>query len=203
MTNLFQTIAKVQPTLPGWCSPEKAITLASIIVAYRPEYSMEIGIFGGSSFIPMALAHQAIHHGNVIGIEPWSREIAIASQTEEASRKWWSELDYPALEGNFRATLDHLGLKPWTTIIKSKSTNVEPWHDLGLLHVDGAHDDTAIADVLRFATRVQMGGFVVMDDLQWTGGGVIKAEQSLLERGFKRLYYIGKEKNEAIYQKIA
>lgn len=198
MTNLIANILKIQPGLPGWCQIEKAITLASIVVGYRPVISVEIGIYGGSSFIPIAMAHQTIGTGRAIGIEAWSKETAIQAQTEEQSREWWSKIDFEKLEADFRATLTKLELDSRVTIIKQKSRNVAPPSPIGLLHIDGAHSDEAIEDVSRFARHVEIGGFCVMDDLYWTGGGVLKAENRLLDLGFTKLYALG---TGAVYQK--
>lgn len=191
MTSLFDTIAKVQPSLPGWCTPQKAITLASIVVARRPAVSVEIGIYGGSSLIPLALAHKAVGSGIVIGIDPWSNQVAIEAQTENESRQWWADQDLEKIRRDFFEQIKTLQLEPFVKIMRFKSDDVEVPNAIGLFHCDGAHSDQAIRDVSRFAPNVVIGGFVVTDDSDWHGGGVTRAEQRLAQMRFTKLYALG------------
>lgn len=190
--NLFETIATLHPKLDGWCDLEKAMTLASIVVGLRPQVSVEIGVYGGKSFLPIALAHQAIKTGMAIGIDPWSVEVAVREYHGQPQHQdWWSKLDIGKVERGFLRALNQVDPK-YTDIIKNESKNVPPPNAIGLLHVDGAHSETAIADVLRFAPKVQSGGFVVMDDLDGShGSGPAMGEQRLVSMGFRKLYNLG------------
>lgn len=198
MIELFQQIAEVQPKLPGWCSPEKAATLAALVIAQRPNVSLEIGIYGGSSFIPLALAHKAIGKGVVVGIEPWDKAAAIAAQTTNEDREWWANQDLEGIYQTFMANLRHLGLENVTRIIRKKSNDVEIPGALGLAHIDGGHNDQAVTDVARVAHKVEIGGYVVLDDLAWHGGGVTRASQRLVQMGYRQLYLLG---TGAVYQR--
>lgn len=199
MIELFNQIADVQPKLPGWCPPEKASILASIVLCYRPALSVEIGIYGGSSFIPIALAHKAIGTGMALGIEPWDKKAAIEAQTTNEDRAWWDGQDLDGLCSMFMNKLHDLGLDNVTKIIRRKSDDVDVPPQIGLLHVDGAHSDQAVRDTVRFGQQVMIGGFVVMDDENWKGGGVQRAILRLTQMGFKRLYPIG---TGAVFQRV-
>lgn len=199
MIELFKQIAEVQPKLAGWCTPEKASVLASIIVCYRPALSVEIGIFAGSSFIPMALAHKAIGVGMILGIEPWDKKAAIEAQTTNEDRAWWDAQDLESICATFMENLHHLGLDNVSKIVRKKSDDVDVPPQIGLLHVDGAHSDQAVRDTVRFAQQVMIGGFVVMDDENWHGGGVQRAILRLTQMGFKRLYPLG---TGAVFQRV-
>lgn len=198
MTELFLRIAEVQPKLPGWCTPEKSTILASIITCYRPALSVEIGIYGGSSFIPMAMAHKAVG-GMLVGIEPWDKKAAIEAQTTNEDRAWWDSQDLEGLCQKFLSTLHSLGLDECTKIYRQKSDNVDVPPQIGLLHIDGAHSDQAVRDTVRFGQHVLIGGFVVMDDEHWHGGGVHRAIARLQQMGFKRLYSLG---SGAVFQRV-
>ena len=76
-------------------------------------------------------------------------------------------------------------------LVRQQSNRVTPPNAIGLLHVDGGHNDQAVTDVARFAPRVEPGGFVVTDDTQWVGGGVQRAESMLLTMKFRKLYALG------------
>ncbi len=200
MLNLFEIIRQEQPKLPGWCSMEKAYTLASIVVALKPAVTVEIGIYGGSSLIPILLAHKWSGSGGLVhAIEPWSREEAIRVQTTPADVEWWAAQDYKKLREDFMATVRRLDLVDYLRLDINPSRRVNPPPGIGLLHIDGGHDTTAIQDVVRFAPHVVIGGVAVMDDLQWSGGAVTRAAQRLEQMGFKALYGLG---TGAVYQKI-
>jgi len=200
MTELFQIIADFQPKIPGWCVPEKAVTLAALVLAIRPEVSLEIGVYGGSSLFGMALAHKAIQKGIVVGIDPWNVAVAVREQTTEADRKWWGGLNMTKIHGDFLKLISDHQLDKFTKIIRNESRYVEPPNSIGLLHVDGSHADTAISDMVRFAPKVCVGGFVVTDDSGWTGGGVSRGEQRLTSLGFVKRYALG---TGAVFQRIS
>lgn len=196
MNTLFETIKKTRAGSPealqGWCELAKANTLAGIVLALRPDISVEIGVFGGSSFIPIALAHKAVGRGIAIGIDAWSKSVAIREQTTPEHRKWWAELDIDKIHDGFQVAVEKYQLRPFTDIIRSESKNFQPPHNIGLLHIDGAHSGEAVNDVYRFAPKVHAGGFVVMDDIDGAHGqGPIDAANRLVSMGFKRLFTVG------------
>lgn len=188
--NLFETIRARQPNLPGWCTPEKAEALAAIVVAMRSNLSLEIGIFGGSSFIPIALAHKHVGRGVAIGIDPWSASEA-ARNEQPANVDWCNKQDYEAIYQNFLGELARLSLKDVTQIIRQPSNAVAPPEVIDLLHIDGSHTQQAVTDVWRFAVHVRPGGFCVMDDIEWSGGHVKRAVSDLVSIGFRHLYPLG------------
>ena len=188
---LQEILTTVQPSLPGWCDPFKALTLASIVIARRPACSVEIGVYGGSSFIAIAAAHQAIGFGQVLGIDAWDAEVAAQAQTEIPSREWWRIQDLQKLYHELDNLLERLKLRDFGQLMMNRSNNVGAPRSIGLLHVDGGHNNQAVTDVQRFAPNVEPGGFVVTDDTNWTGGGVQRAEQLLISMRFRKLYALG------------
>lgn len=195
---LFETISRVQPALPGWCSAEKAEVLASLVVGLRPALSLEIGVFGGSSFIPIALAHKHINHGVALGIDPWDVDAATRNEVE-ANVRWANEQDWDGIYNKFLVRISQFGLSDWVDVRRQRSDDFYPTAAIGLLHVDGSHTEQAIRDVRRFSPKVSVGGVCVLDDLDWENGNVRLAEQALLQSGFTQLYPIG---TGAVYQRI-
>lgn len=188
---LFQSLPAIQDRLEGWCELNKSMTLASIIVAFRPAVVVEIGIYGGKSLIPMALACQAVNHGLVIGIDPWSTEIAVREQTQQADREWWSKVDLEKIRAGFMARVAEFQLEKFIHIERKESRHVAPPSGISVLHVDGAHSDTALHDIVKFAPHVVVGGYCVTDDSTWYGGGVARGERRLLEMGFVKIAPLG------------
>jgi hypothetical protein len=194
MKNLFLGIAETHAKLEGWCDIQKAYTLASMVVALRPEVTVEIGVYGGKSFIPMALAHRFVGSGKIIGIDPWSKEVAVSVQptNNPQHKEWWSKIDIEAIYTGFSRKIDELDLRNYVTIHRKESKFVSPPPKIGLLHIDGAHNDVAISDAKTYGPRVAFGGFCIMDDTDGGhGDSPAKAEKHLLTIGFKRLYVLG------------
>jgi hypothetical protein len=199
MKALFDNIAALQPRFPGWCTLDKAFTLASMVIARRPLVSVEIGVYGGSSFFPIAMAHKAIGRGIAVGVDPWDKHVAVLAQTEQESREWWANQDLESLYQNVLLFIKEYGLQDHAKIQRKKSSEVDIPPGISLLHIDGAHNDEAVRDVARFCQHVEIGGMVVMDDLNWHGGGPARAAQRLVQIGFNHLYQI---QNGAVYQRV-
>lgn len=202
MRTLFARIEEILSgeTIPGWCSVEKAQTLAALVVALRPQTSVEIGVFGGRSFFPLALAHHKIGCGTVLGIDPWEAEASAAGQ-DPANAEWWrASVDYEVIYQDFMRRIGSLGVADRAIVARKKSDDVEPPATIGLLHVDGNHGEQAMRDVRRFSPHVSAGGVCILDDLDWGGGAVRASEKFLLSNGFKMLYPLG---TGAAYQRQA
>ena len=198
-SELFATLARVQPTLPGWCSVEKTACLASLVLSTHPEVVVEIGVWGGSSAFPLALSLKYVGMGTLIAIDPWERLAAVANQTTSEDRAHWDKQNYEAVYNNFMALLKSFQLDDIVRVERKKSDTVQPPNVIHLLHVDGGHDDSAVRDCARFCPRVSLGGYAVLDDLDWTGGAVRRAEQFILQRGFQKLYEVDKA---GVYQRV-
>lgn len=186
--NLFTQIDEALDIIRhGWCSVQKAHTLASVIVATRPSMIVEIGIWAGRSLIPMGMA---VHHnkvGRVVGIDAWNREAATEG-LEGANLQWWGSVNYEDIYNQFLSAVHRFGVSQVVEVHRSKSDSVTPPDNIGLLHIDGGHTAQAIRDVQRFACKVKRGGFCFMDDVGWTGGGVASAVGELQRLGFQKLF---------------
>lgn len=202
MKALLEKIDEVMLTLPGWCEPEKAHALAAAVVTLRPKTCIEIGVFGGKSLIPIALALQHVGGGHVIGIDPWTNEAAVEGY-DGANADWWKSVDLEAIYQKFQVDVQRLGLGERVVAIRAKSDDVVPAVRVDLLHVDGQHTEQAVRDVRRFGKGVRIGGLCFMDDIQWVnssgGAGVARGVAALLELGFVELYQIG---TGAVYQRV-
>lgn len=195
MSNLFQRISELLPALHGWCSESKAHTLAAAVLALRPETTVEIGIYGGRSFLPMALAHKEIGRGMIIGIDPWHPHESAKGQINESDHKFWSEnlppgqhASHDRVMNHFLQKLHELGVQNCVNIIRLPSDAVEPPTKIDLLHLDGNHSDQAVRDVERFAPKCRVGALMFVDDIHWSGGGVARAVEKLKATGWAFLY---------------
>ncbi len=192
MSSLFKQLEAVIPPLPGWATVEKSQTLAMLVVALRPDVSLEVGLFGGRSFFGLALAHKAIGHGVAYGIDPWETGAATEGYTG-GNKEYWSDMKMDTIHGDFILNLKSLKLEAVTKILRQKSDDVVPPKNIGLAHVDGQHTEQAVRDVQRFAPNVKRGGIVVLDDLSWANDGdkpVLRAVDELKKLGFVDLYAV-------------
>lgn len=190
--NLFQTISLVQPKLHGWCSPQKAAALASAVLAFRPELIVEIGVFGGSSLIPLALAAKEIGRCKVMAIDPWLAVASVEGQVNQADRDYWSnQQNHEMVYKDFLQKVSDLGLTEIVDIRRARSDDVEPPTNIGLLHLDGNHSDQAVKDVERFFPKCLVGSLAFVDDESWSGGGVARAIAKAKAMGFREMYKLG------------
>lgn len=192
-------MSRIQPTLAGWCVKEKAEVLASLVIGTRPELVVEIGIYGGSSAFPLALALKYVGRGLLIAIDPWDKQAALEVQTTQADRDHWMREDMEAHYQNFMRLLKNYELGPFVKVERKKSDHVGVPTKIDILNIDGGHSDQAVKDAVRFAPHVVVGGYCLLDDLKWAGGGPQRAEAFILQRGFKKLMEID---TGGIYQRV-
>jgi len=194
-----------------WCTTDKALTLASIVIATRPKVVVEIGVWTGASLIPMALAAKSLgswidcmtqrsSRCKVVAIDPWDPAASVEGQIE-VNAKWWGSAPHEWALGELVQKLERYELKEIVEIVRMRSDVAPPPANIGLLHVDGNHGDQAVADVMRFAPNVRGGGIVVLDDFNWDGGAVKRAGQTLEDIGFRALYEIDQKSFAHVYQR--
>lgn len=189
--DLFVRISRVMERLDGWCPESKGHSLAAAVVALRPEVSVEIGVWGGKSLIPMAMAHKHIGRGYVIAIDPWHPVESAKGQLHAGDVKFWGSADHEAVYGRFMQAVYANDLEKIVRVERKPSDAVEPPQRIDLLSLDGNHGEQVIRDAQRFGLRVRQGGLIFMDDIDWTGGAVRQAMKNLVNAGFERLYDIG------------
>ncbi len=199
---LFSQIVDEHPYITGWCSINKAIALASTVVALRPELVYEIGVFGGASAIPIALALKYCNAGKLIAIDPWEKSASVENM-EPVNAAWWGAVDHNDVLRKFEAHLQRLSLVPFVTIARTRSDDITP-EEISLLHVDGNHGPQALKDAQRFGACVRVGGIAFLDDIGWSGGNVSKAVDHLLSIGFVKLYTaIDNNCEWGVFQRVA
>ena len=87
--------AEVQNRLVNtWCSSEKAGLIMDLIVSEKLKTCVEIGVFTGSSFLPIASSIQYLSQGHVYAIDAWSNAEAIKyMDDEDPNKNWWACVD--------------------------------------------------------------------------------------------------------------
>lgn len=185
--NLFQQIEEVVATIPGWCSPQKAVALAASVVALRPSATCEIGVYGGRGTVALALAHKHNRFGRCIAIDPWSGEVAAEGYTPK-HHEWWGSQPLEKIYQDFLRLIGGLDLGGHIEIIRAKSDDYEPSEPISVFHLDGQHTMQALKDTQRYAPHVPVGGLMFCDDTEWEGGGPKAGVEWLLANGWKQIY---------------
>ncbi len=159
----------------GWCDKEKAQKLYDVIRESKAKLCVEIGIFGGSSFIPQALALRDNGEGLAVGIDPWSNDAALEEMENDANKRWWSNINFDDVYHNFLQKLNIYNLESFTKIHRNKSTNlVKDFLDesIDVLHIDGNHcEKLSYEDSINYFPKVKVGGYIFYDDTCWSENG--------------------------------
>jgi predicted O-methyltransferase YrrM len=201
--NMYQEILRATENLDGWCTSEKSLTLANLVLAVRPRCIVEIGVWGGKSLIPMAIAARHIPHSimlpHIIGIDPWQAEESVKGQDGKDAEWWQNQAQHDLVYGRFMAALQRLGLQDFVEVQKTSSDRFMCPTSIDLLHVDGNHGPQAFKDVQKYGPAIGSGGVCVLDDLHWSGGNVGRAADWLKANGFVELHPLG---TGAVYLKV-
>jgi len=178
--------------IDGWCTPHKAARLFALINIIRPSVCVEIGIYGGKSLLPQALALKHVRHGLIYGIDPWSAQVATATSTAHgangvANDDWWLNLDFAAIKRRFYENLVRQELTGPTAILETTSELAAPMLPaIDILHIDGSHSEIQSAtDVRLYLPKVRSEGFIWFDDCDWdsttTAISLLKEQAELIE----------------------
>jgi len=196
MTSLFhQVVDSINGNPHGWTTPEKGCIMAACIVALRPKFSVEIGVYAGKGLAVMGLAHKAIGFGMAVGIDPYSATASVEGQVKEADQKFWSELNHDAVFELAKEQIRKHSIQNTCKIERCRSDQFDPPDGIGFCRCDGNHGAMVLSDIRRYAPFIVRGGIFMLDDKQWEGGAVAKASQELARMGFKSLYEFDEKEN--------
>lgn len=200
--NLMADIAKIVPTLEGWCPVEKALIMATIIVVKRPKTVVELGIFGGRSIIPMAMAMKALSCGNVYGIDPWSKEAALEGTNAKENEEWWSKtVDLEQVYKNFAMKVIQMDLTEvlfWHRMKSEQAVRNFADNSIELLHCDSNHsEEVSLKEIDMWTPKLKVGAAWVADDTDWAT--MSRAKEYILTKGFELKKDYGKW---CVYEKV-
>jgi predicted O-methyltransferase YrrM len=198
---VYNHIETILPLIGGWCSRAKAHHLAALIHASHAEWSVEIGVHAGKSAIPMACMHKAMQHGKLMAIDAWAPNPAILDQNEADAAYWGNPANHEMALKGFKQHLTVFGLNDYVDVVQQDSNDVAPPMSIDVLHIDGNLGPQTTLDVVRFAPHVRVGGYCVMDDLNWSNQGPAEAVTELEELGFRPLVTLCRNTTENVSQK--
>jgi len=168
---LNQYFANVHNTLHGWCTEEKARKMVDLVLMLRPTLCVEVGVWGGRSLYPTALALQCTGSGTITGIDPWSPEASLEGEASVAEKEWWGSMDHESMYRYCLDKIESLGILAEANLLRLKSEQaVGRFVDesIDILHIDGNHSvETSTKDVALWIPKVAPGGYIWFDDCNW------------------------------------
>lgn len=189
LKNLVESI--ILP-LEGWCTPEKAFSMMELIFKIKPQVVVEIGVFGGRSLVPQAMALKEVGNGGkAYGIDPWRHLDTLEGNLSEADKKWWANVDLNEIHRGCMGTIWNNRLEDYAIIIRSPSQHCPQLFGGGIdvLHIDGTHSEEAsIRDVQLYLPQVLSGGYVFFDDTDWT---TTKRAVAMMDESCERVDKVG------------
>lgn len=166
--NLRSAIREALPVLRGWGGKEeRPYRMAELIVRQRPVTVVEIGVFGGQSLIPQAMALKVLGSGRIYGIDPFDIDVIAKelSQTDNPPQ-WWVKQNMNVVREDTLRAIKDFGLGRQVVMILAQSRDCSTlFQEIDILHIDGAHSENGVMnDVNLYAKRVRRGGYIWMDD---------------------------------------
>jgi hypothetical protein len=168
--------------LDGWCWLEKAVAMCELIESTKPRTLVEVGIFGGRSMIPQALALKEVGSetrntsfdfgpGVIFGMDPWLKSASIEGEHKPEDTEWWAKLDHGFVMRKFLNRIDELGLVDICIPIRCSShaaARLFAEESVDILHIDGNHSELAsMRDGALYFPKVRLGGHIWLDDIDW------------------------------------
>ncbi len=186
--------------LDGWCSEEKASILMDLLFLKRPKKVVEIGVWGGKSLIPIAIALNQNQQGIVYGVDPWKTENS-TYKLEGDHLDWWNEVDHERIYNGFLSKIHLYHLGDVVEVIRASSKDAQIVEEIDFLHIDGNHsEDSSLLDVKKWVPNVRKGGIVILDDLDYgeelEGGSTTRKAAEWLDKTCTRFLQFKAQKNE-------
>ena len=161
----------VVESLHGWCTVEKAERLYQLIKESDSKLTVELGVFAGRSFIPMAIAHRDKQSGFAIGVDAWKAGVCIEGTNAEANNQYWKNVNYKEVYQSCINAIDQYDLKDYCDTLRMRSSQAGILfadNIIDVLHQDSNHNiETIIAELKLWSPKVKKGGYWIIDDCDW------------------------------------
>lgn len=153
----------------SWCSAEKVDLLMDLIYLTKSEKCVEIGVFNGSSALPVVTTLRYNMDGNLLAIDAWSNSVAIQNMAyDDPNRPWWSTVNMESNFQIFEQELESRSLLPFCTILRTTSENAAIFvgENIDFLHLDGDYTEKgSLRDVELYLPKVKQGGYILLSNV--------------------------------------
>lgn len=175
----------------GWCSLNKAGCFIDYVDEICNEFEnpvcVEIGVYAGKSILPIALELKRHKKGKVYAVDPWTNEEATKGY-DGINHEYWSNVNLGEIYNIYNSVIKESNVEEYVNTIVAASDDIPVIKHISFLHIDGQHTDQAIRDVRKFASQVSIGGYCVVDDVDW--GEVRNAPSELEKLGFVHVHTV-------------
>jgi hypothetical protein len=158
----------------GGSSLVKLFLLAELIINEELETIVEIGVYRGRLFLPLAGLMTALGRGKAIGIDPYTVADAVQNDVKREGLDlvtWPETIDWEGIHDEVRGGMARWETEAHSELLRARSDEVTDHFSAGqidLIHVDGNHDMAAVTrDLELFLPLMKPGGILVMDDIAW------------------------------------
>jgi hypothetical protein len=151
-----------------WCSKEKATFIMETIAKIKPKICVEIGVFTGSTLLPIAATLKHLNYGHIYAIDAWSNKEAIKHlKSDDINSKWWADVDMKNIKTQFDEMIKQWSLEPYCTTIKAPSCSaISKIPNIDFLHLDGNFSEIgSFSDVELYLPKVKKGGYILLSNL--------------------------------------
>lgn len=164
-------VMKIHP-LHGWCSYEKGQRLALLAIEMNAQKIVEVGVFGGRSLIPMALACKFKGSGVVHGIDPWEKDAALEGKNDQTNDDWWGNVvDLNLIYNSYLKSIVNYGLQDQCVTHKMKSIdaiNLFEDRSIDIFHQDSNHsEEVSCSEVEKWMPKMKISCAWICDDTNW------------------------------------
>lgn len=152
----------------SWCSEEKTRLMMDLICLTKPKLCVEIGVFSGSSMVPIAATLDYLEEGIVVGVDAWSNAIAVRNMDyDDPNRPWWGWVDMESAHQTFFTRLwEHALYNYWDEIKASSEEAAQYFDEIDFLHLDGDYTEKgSLQDVRLYLPKVKRGGFILLSNV--------------------------------------
>lgn len=169
-----QKVLAEQPRFSGWCPAEKAKQIMNILHSHPSDICVEVGVFGGSSFFPIASTLAWKQQGIAWAIDPWENAPCLEGNEhwQEQKNTYWEKIDLNRVMDKFVNDMRRNGLEGQYSLLRMSSweaCSLFADESIDFLHIDGNHSEkTSVEDVTCWLPKVKKGGVICFDDAWWS-----------------------------------
>lgn len=169
---LKNEIIEAMPDIWGWCSTEKINNFFDLVIEAKPKVCVEIGVYAGASFLPVAVALNYLNDGVLVGIDPWDTIESIRYydlDKHKAHIKFWTTINPDQIYFMCQQLIKRFELEKNCVIIRATSKKAALMiGDIDILHIDGNHHEIPFSeDILTYLPKVRAGGYVWINSASW------------------------------------
>ncbi|MBS1189581.1 MAG: hypothetical protein H6R10_1373 [Rhodocyclaceae bacterium] len=173
----------------GECQEEKALAFCGILADAPVGDVVEIGTFFGKSAFLLTRLSAHLGLGPVLAVDSWDMQTSVQTDSPTEIQSLSTVWDWKLVFDGFLVTMAASATGREFNYLRQRSAEAWETYDsavpihspefgetrmtgkIGLLHIDGNHDETSVRlDFDLWRRRLADGGWVVFDDYTWSHG---------------------------------